>query len=155
NQALGPGPNHHLVRSGEDLKTGGEIWRLADHRLLLCRTLADEIAHHHLSGGNGNSASEHFTLWRALLSHRLDHGQAGPDRLLSLVLMRTRPAEIDEYAIAHVLGDEAIVATDGIGHTEVIGADHIAQVLRIKPRRQQRRADQITEHHRELASLGL
>ena len=37
----------------------------------------------------------------------------------------------------------------------VIGADHCPQILRIEPRRNRRRADQVAEHHRRLPPLGL
>ena len=36
----------------------------------------------------------------------------------------------------------------------VIGADDLAQILGIEPRRQRRRADEIAEHHRQLAALS-
>ena len=81
--------------------------------------------------------------------------EPGPDGALGVVLVRVRIAEIDEHAVAHVLGDEAVVAADRVGDAAVIGADHLAQVLGIEPRRQRRRADQVAEHHGELAPLGL
>jgi hypothetical protein len=42
-----------------------------------------------------------------------------------------------------------------LGNAAVIGANHRAQVFRVEPSRQRRRADQITEHHRQLPPLGL
>ena len=36
----------------------------------------------------------------------------------------------------------------------MVGADHLAQVLGIEPRRKRGRADQIAEHHGELAAFG-
>ena len=33
--------------------------------------------------------------------------------------------------------------------------DQLAQILRVKPRRQRRRADEIAKHHRQLPALGL
>src|SRR5262249_6764710 len=107
---MGSRPDHHLVRSGEGLKARGEVWRLADHRLLLRGTFADQVTHHHLPGGDADAASDHSTWRRALLCARLDHGQTRPDRPRGLVLMRAGPAKIDEHAIAHVLGDEAVIA---------------------------------------------
>ena len=65
-----------------------------------------------------------------------------------------RITEIGQHAVAHVLGDKPAVAPDHLGAAAVIGADHLAQILRIEPRRQRRRADQIAEHHRKLAPLG-
>ena len=77
-----------------------------------------------------------------------------PDRPLGIVLMRLRVAEIDQNAIAHVLGDKAIEAPDGIRDGAVICADDLAQILGIEPRRQRHRADQIAEHDGELSAFG-
>ena len=85
---------------------------------------------------------------------RLDQREPGPDRPLGLVLVRLRPAEIGEHAVAHVLGDVTRPALDHLGAAFLIGADHLAHVLGIEPRRQRGRADQIAEHHRQLAALG-
>ena len=41
--------------------------------------------------------------------------QPGPDRPLGVVLVRLRPAEIGEHAVAHVLGDVAAPALDHLG----------------------------------------
>src|SRR5262249_42089219 len=125
-QALGSGADHHLVRSGEGLKTSGEVWRFADYGLFLRCTFADQIAHHHLTGFDANPAGEHFALWRVLLRDRLDHGQTRPDRPLGLVLMCSRPAKIDEDAIAHVLGNEAVVAADRSCDAAMIGTNYLA-----------------------------
>jgi hypothetical protein len=62
--------------------------------------------------------------------------------------MRLRIAEIDEDAVAHVFGDEPVVATDKLGDPNMIGTDHFAQVLRIKPRREGGRANKIAKHDR-------
>jgi len=74
---------------------------------------------------------------------------------LGIVLVRLGIAEINEHAIAHILGDKTAKAADGVGDAAMVGADDLAQVLGIKARRQRRRADQITEHHRQLPPLGL
>jgi hypothetical protein len=47
--------------------------------------------------------------------------------------VRSRVAEIDEYAVAHVLGDKAIEPGDGLGDRAVIRGDDLAQILRIEP----------------------
>jgi hypothetical protein len=71
------------------------------------------------------------------------------------VLVRPRIAEIGEDAIAHVLCDKPAGALDYRGSAAVIGADHRPQILRVEPRRQRRRADQIAEQHGQLPPLGL
>jgi hypothetical protein len=84
----------------------------------------------------------------------VNESKAGPHRLLGVVLVRLRVAEVHQHPIAHVIGDEAVEAGDRIGDAAVIGADDLAQVLGVQARRQRRRADQITEHHGELPAFG-
>ena len=57
------------------------------------------------------------------MADHLDHRQPGAHRALGVVLMRLRIAEIDQHAIAHVLGDKAGEAADRVGDGAVIGAD--------------------------------
>ena len=68
--------------------------------------------------------------------------------------MRLRIAEINQHAVAHIFGDIAAEAGDHLGDAFVIGGDDLAQIFRIEPGRQRGRADQIAEHHRDLAALG-
>src|SRR5882672_6149547 len=70
------------------------------------------------------------------------------------MLMRLRIAEIDQYAVAHVAGDEPAEPGDGFGHVCLIGDHHLAQILGVEPHRECRRADEVAEHDRELAPLG-
>ncbi len=46
---------------------------------------------------------------------RLDQLQPGAHRPLGIVLVRLRPAEVGEHAVAHVLGDVAVEAADHLG----------------------------------------
>ena len=57
--------------------------------------------------------------------------------------------------VAKYMGDETGEPADRVGDAAVIGADDLAQVLGVVARRQRRRADQIAEHHGQLAPLGL
>jgi hypothetical protein len=86
---------------------------------------------------------------------RLDDREPGAGRALGVILMRLGVAEIDQHAIAHILGDKAAKAADGVGDTAMVGADDLAQVLGIKAGRQRRRTNQIAEHHRQLPPLRL
>ena len=86
---------------------------------------------------------------------RLDDRQAGPDRALGLVLVRLRPAEVGEHAVAHVLGDVAPRSADHPGAAFLVGADHLAHVLGIEPADSSVEPTRSHEHHRQLAPLGL
>jgi hypothetical protein len=93
-------------------------------------------------------------LWRRQSANRLDHRQPGAHRPLGIVLMRLRIAEIDQDAVAHVLGDKAGEAADRVGDGAVVVADQLAQILGVMTGRQRRRADQIAEHHGQLPAFG-
>jgi hypothetical protein len=68
--------------------------------------------------------------------------------------MRLRIAEIDQDAVAHIFGDKAGEAGDGVGDAAMIGAENLAQILGVVARCERRRADQIAEHYGQLAALG-
>ena len=62
----------------------------------------------------------------------VDKCQAGPHRLLGIMLLRLRIAEIGEDAVAHILGDIAPEPGDHLGDGGVIGPEHLAQIFRIE-----------------------
>src|SRR5262249_28228621 len=76
-------------------------------------------------------------------------------RALSIIFMRLRITEIDQHAVAHVSGDEAIEPGDDFGDGAVVGGDDLAQILWIESRRQLGRADEVAEHHRQLPAFGI
>ena len=147
--------DHHGSRLGQRLQPRREVRRLADHRLLLRRPLADQIADHDQPGGDPDPHLQRCARRRLERRHRLDQPQPGAHRPFGIVLVGARIAEIGEHAVAHVLGDKPAGAVDDRGARAVIGADHRAQILGVEPRRQRRRADQIAEHHGQLAAFGL
>jgi hypothetical protein len=69
--------------------------------------------------------------------------------------MRLWVTEIDQHAVAHVLGDKAVEAPDDIDHGAMVSGDDVAQILGIEPRRQFGRADEVAEHHRQLPAFGV
>src|SRR6516165_4805220 len=69
--------------------------------------------------------------------------------------MRSRVAEIDQNAVAHVPTDETVKRGDHSGDGPVICGDDLAQILGVEARRQRCRADKITEHYRELSSFRI
>ena len=147
--------DHHAARRRERLQPRREVRRLADHRLLLGRALADQLADHHQAGRDADPRRQRLAAGVAELPDCLDDRKPGAHRPLGLVLVRLRPAEIGQHAIAHVLGDMPVPALDHLGCSALVGADHRAHVLGIEPRRQLGRAHQIAEQHRQLPPLGL
>jgi hypothetical protein len=146
--------NHDSVRLGQRLQPGGEVRRLTDDGLLPRRTLANRIANDYQTGGNPDARLEPYG-FDIEATNSVDGAQPRPDCPLGVVLMRFRVAEINQHAVAHVPRDEAMEPGDDFGDGAVIGGDNLAEILRIEPRRERRRADQIAEHHRQLPAFGV
>jgi len=86
---------------------------------------------------------------------RVDNRKPGASRALGVVLMRLGIAEINQHAVAHILGDKPTKAADGLGDAAMVGADDLAQILGIEAHRQGCPTDQIAKHHGQLPSLCL
>ena len=83
-----------------------------------------------------------------------DQLQPRPNRPLGIILVGLRIAEIHQHAVAHVFGHEAAETAHGLGDAFLIGRNDLAQVLRVHAGGERRRADQVREHHRDLATFG-
>ena len=66
----------------------------------------------------------------------VESGKAGAHGLLGVMLMSRRVAEIDQHAIAQVLGDKSIKSRHRIGDHFVEGGDQVVHVLGVKACRQ-------------------
>ena len=87
-------------------------------------------------------------------SHSRDQLKPCPYRPLGVVLMGLRIAKIDEHTVAHIFRHEPAEAAHRLGDALLIGRNDFAQVLRVHAGGECRRADQVGEHHRDLAPLG-
>jgi hypothetical protein len=134
------------------LQPGGEVRHLSDDTALLRRSLANQIADHD-KAGDAEPYAQRFR--RSELGDRFDNGEPGPHRPFGIVFMRLGIGEIDQHPIAEILGDKTGEPGDRVCDTAVISAYHFAQILGIEAHRQRRRADQVAEHDRQLAPLGL
>ena len=83
-----------------------------------------------------------------------DQRQRAAHGILSVGFVRFRIAEINQDAVAHIFRDIAAEPGNDVSDAFVISGDDLAQILRVKLRRQRGRADQIAEHHRDLTPLG-
>ena len=131
-----------------------EVRRLADDAALLRLARADQVADDDQPGRDADTGLQRQ---RGVLSaaHRRDQLQPGPHRPLGVVLVGLRIAEIDEHAVAHVFGDEPAEAAHGLGDAFLIGRNDLAQVLGVHAGGERGRADEVGEHHRDLAALGV
>ena len=92
-------------------------------------------------------AAKRFARRRFQVHQRIANREAGAHGPLCLVLVRPRPAEIGQHAVAHVFGDVPFETRDLARDRVLIGADQRAHVFRVEPRGQLGRADEIDEHH--------
>ncbi len=136
--------NEH-VRLGDALESGREVRRLADDA-------RGQIAHHDHSSRDadpellGNACLE--------FGHRRDEFKPGPHRLLGVVFVSVRIAEVHHDAVPHVLGDVSAELVHGFFGASRIGGEDVPQILRVHAGGERRRPDQIGEHHRDLAPFG-
>src|SRR5262249_46995247 len=152
-----PGPAAACRRCaglGGGWQARGEVRRSADDRLFLSGAFADQIAHHHRAGRDANAHCQRGVEIGPQISYSVDQREPGAHALRGVILVRLGIAEIDENAIAHVAGDDALIATDDLRDATVISTDHSAQVLRIEAGRKRRRAHQVANHHSEMTPLG-
>ena len=154
-QTAGPGADDDAAGLCERLQAGGEVRRLADHRLLLGAAVADQVADHHEPGRDADPGLEPEVGPRRQRRDRLDQLEAGAHRPLGVALVGLRIAEVGEHAVAHVLGEMALEALDHRGAAALIGGDHRPHVLGVEHRRERGRVDQVAEQDGELAALAL
>ena len=71
------------------------------------------------------------------------------------VLVRLRPAKVEQQTIAEVLRHVAVEGLYGRHHGLLVSAHHAAVVFRVEPLRQLCRVNEITEQHRHLPAFGV
>ena len=135
------------------MQTGGEIWRLANRRLLPRLARSDRFADNHEARRNAD-ADPHGVAQRWRLTDLGDDRKRGTDRPLSVVLMRPRVTEIDQHAITDIAGDEPVEARDRRGDAELIAADHRTKILWVQSRRHLGGICHVAEHHAHLTAFG-
>src|SRR4029453_11191698 len=64
-------------------------------------------------------------------------------------------AEVDQQAVAEVLGDVPVIALDHLGAGVLIGPHHLPPLFRVEPAGECGRIYQVAEKHRELAAFGV
>jgi hypothetical protein len=132
--------NDQAIGPGQGLQPRCEVGRLANHRQLLRRPFADQIADHRKPGSYPDARLQLDGL-NIEATDGVDDTQPCPHCPLGIVLMRGGVSEIDQDAVAHIFGDKALEAPDDLGDGAMIGADHLPQILGIELRREFRRAD--------------
>ena len=103
--------------------------------------------------GNAHACILHQT--RTERPHGVEDAKPCADRPLRIVLVGLGIAEVDQQAIAEILGDMAVKGLDHLGTGLLIGPHHRAVVFGSSCLASARRVHQITEHHRKLAAFGV
>jgi len=85
----------------------------------------------------------------------LDDRERRTDGARRAVFVRGRKAEVHEYAVAAVVGHVAAEARDRCGDRLLPAAVHLGEFFGIEAFGEFGRIDEIAEHHREMATLGL
>ena len=89
------------------------------------------------------------------LAHARRDGESGQHGSFGVVVVRAGIAEKSDGAVADVLVYVAAVAGDAVVADALVGAQHIAQRLGVELSRERRRADNVGEQHRQLATLAI
>ena len=148
------GRDDDLARRGVGLQPRGEVGGFAAGGQLGGRGAGADFSDDDQAGGDADAGLQRVAALRLERCNRREHVQSRVHRALGVVLVRTRVAEVDQAAVAEQLRDMAVVGRDRAGHRLVIDADQALQVFGVERCREQRRADEIAEHHGELAPLG-
>jgi hypothetical protein len=103
------------------LQPGRQVRRLADHSSLLGFTRTKHIADNNKPGGDAYPAGERAG---AALeqTNSLNQHQACANRMLGVVFVRLRVAEIGEHPVTHVFGYKSPFRGDRVGDGTVIRA---------------------------------
>src|SRR5712692_8208394 len=149
--------DHYRAGLSDGLQARRDVRRFAKGQFLLPAPAAD-LAHHYEAGVNSDAQGQGdipFTVEARIQGlHRRENAQGGPPGTLWVVLVSDRVAEVDEEAVAEILGDVAVEAIDHSGADFLIAANDLAQDLGVEPRREIRRANEVTKHDGELPALG-
>ena len=148
--ALHPRRDQHRAWLGERLHTRGDV-----------RYVPVDFSgriHHRWTSLKANAGGEHRLAGAGILAVKLRQRsldrKCRPRRALGIVLLCDRIAEQHHQSVAQLLGDVAAhFAHRRRGGVE-IGADQVAPFLCIKLRGNAGRADEVAEHHSEIAPLA-
>ena len=146
--------DHDHVRLGQRLQARRQVRRVADDATFLRISRSDQVTDHDEPSGDADAHLQRSAGSGLQHRHRLGQREPGNDGSLGVMLVGLGIAEISQHAVAHILGDEPPGLGDLLGAATVIGADDLAHILGVKPRRKRGRAHEVAEHHRELAALG-
>ena len=143
--------DEHRPRFGRGLDPRRDVRRLAEH--FAGGVDHDGAAFEADAGGKLGRARSGVPGVEA--GERALDGERRAHRALGVVLLRLRIAEQGHQPVAELFQHMAAEARHRGRRFVEIGADQIAPVLGVEPRRETGRADEIAEHHRDRPPLGV
>src|SRR6516165_4382252 len=120
----------------DSLQARGEVWRLANNRLLLGRTRPDQVADDNEPGRYAKEGLQRSVCLDR--RYRCDQLQSGAHRSLGIILVGLGIAKINKHAVAKILRHESAEAAHGLSYAFLIGRDDLAQILGVHARRELR-----------------
>ena len=155
--AAGEGPG----RFGDDDGIGGrkrlqprsEVDRLSDGNAIAGLAFADQLADDHRPRGDADAKPWEGVEMTAEGTSRLDQSEPRENGPCRGVFVRLWIAEIDQGAVAHVLGNRTAERCHGIGASSSEIGEDSTEIFRIEPRRQFRGPDEVTKHHGQVSTL--
>jgi hypothetical protein len=144
--------NHDLVGLGNALQACGNVRRLANDRLLPGRIRSEQVANDDQPRSNADARLQGRHSLEA--ADRGDHFQPGANGAFRVILMRLGIAEVNQHPVARIRRHEAAEALHNLGNAVVVGGDDFAQIFGIHACRHRRQANEIGEHHRDLAACS-
>ena len=141
--------DEHRPRFGRRLHPRRDVRRLAEHFAASRRPRRAPVE----ADAGGKLGRAGLRVTGVEVGERALDGERGAHRAFGVVLLRMRIAEERHQPVAELLQHMAAETRHRGGGLVEIGADQIAPVLGVQPRRKTRRADEIAEHHRDRAAL--
>ena len=126
-------PDHDSIGISECLQPRRQVWRVADDAALLRLAGADQVADDDQPSGNADASLQRDrSLQRA---DRRDQLQPRSHGSLGVVLVGLGVAEVNQYAVTHILGNETSKAPHGLCNALLVGRNDLAEVFRVHARR--------------------
>ena len=144
--------NHDPVRRGQGLQACGEIRCLAQRDPLANRTRLGQVADDHEAGRHADAHVQR-PADPVELPDPGDEREPGANGAHGVVVVAVGVAEIDHGTVAEQQRHEAIEFPHRVRDAPMVGADHVAEILRVELRRQLGGSHQVAEEYGELPSL--
>jgi hypothetical protein len=143
--------HNHRTGVGHALQPSGEIRGFAYHRPFARLFVTHEVANNHETCSDPDPGRKNASNRRLDSRNRIYNGETTANGALSLVFVCGRPTEIGEDSVPHELRYMPFETRDLPRNGILIGAQDVAQDLRIDLSRQRRGSDEVAEHDGKLS----